>query len=388
MSARMRVTDAMVAAHADDLARVVPEIGVTDLSEFWLRVRNVWTLERFEEALCAFRSTGDLTAFVELAAEDPRTPMGHWRDFANVEARLRQVMNQLGRFPLMKDLKDLGLSGLASGVQDYHGGLAAVRRRMGVEEDRAARGEWMDRKNVERVLLEVKKQVGRFPTAGDLKRRGYHGLVAAIGSYHGGFPALRESMGMELYAQRHGYWGEFSNVRAVLEALQQKLGRFPTEKDLREAKRTSVLSAIQKHHGGMAAVCAKMGVEARERPKGYWKVFAHVEEAIEGFVVTHGHFPTQKELSDAGLSSVAMAAVKYHGKLSGVRVRMGYIPVTDDHLAVSADILAQIVPTLGVSPAHLWHIMKQRWTRRDLDTAIVEYSADGSLTRFRSLIDG
>jgi hypothetical protein len=387
MSANTRVTDRLVAAYADDLARIVPMMDVTDLNVFWVRVRNAWTAEQFSEAIDTFRLTGDVSVFAALLSEDLRTPMGYWQDFTHVETRLRRVMDQIGRFPLMKDLKQLGLSGLTSGIHDYHGGLAVVRRRMGVEEVRAARGEWMDRGNVERVLIEVKEQVGRFPTAGDLKRCGYHGLVAAIGSYHGGFPALRESMGLELYAQRHGYWGEFSNVRAVLEELQQKLGRFPTEKDLRAAKRTSVMSAIQKHHGGMAAVCAKMGVEARERPKGYWKVRSHVLNATEELAHRLGHFPTQKEFGQAGLSSVVMAARKYHGGVTTIREELGYVLVVDEDIARHADVLACVLPRLNIEPAALWSVMKAHWTIRDLDAAVATYNDTRSLERFHTLIE-
>ena len=72
---RTRDKESAVAAHADDLARIIPMLGLVDLEEFWERVRQAGP-ERLRDAVVAFRADGDLTRF--RSSLEPAVPAGHW----------------------------------------------------------------------------------------------------------------------------------------------------------------------------------------------------------------------------------------------------------------------------------------------------------------------
>ena len=59
------------------------------------------------------------------------------------------------------------------------------------------------------------------------------------------------------------------------------------------------------------------------KPNNYWKDFANVERELREVEKKLGHFPTQKELMEMGRSSLVFAIGNYHKGINAVRERFG-----------------------------------------------------------------
>ncbi|MBT6402028.1 hypothetical protein HOK09_01035, partial [Candidatus Woesearchaeota archaeon] len=60
------------------------------------------------------------------------------------------------------------------------------------------------------------------------------------------------------------------------------------------------------------------------RPKGYWKDFSNLESELEPIIEELGHFPTQSELQELGKSSIINGIQVYYSGMNAVREKMGY----------------------------------------------------------------
>ncbi|MBT7332048.1 hypothetical protein HN799_02140, partial [Candidatus Woesearchaeota archaeon] len=94
-----------------------------------------------------------------------------------------------------------------------------------------------------------------------------------------------------------GYWKDFSNLESELEPIIEELGHFPTQSELQELGKSSIINGIQVYYSGMNAVREKMGYGSLKKPNGYWKEFSNLESELDPIIEELGHFPTQKELS-------------------------------------------------------------------------------------------
>ncbi|MAH03754.1 hypothetical protein CMI39_03130 [Candidatus Pacearchaeota archaeon] len=59
----------------------------------------------------------------------------------------------------------------------------------------------------------------------------------------------------------NGYWKDWSNVERELKPVIDKLGHFPTQKELIRLEKSSLINAIQKYHGGLFVIKERMDYE-------------------------------------------------------------------------------------------------------------------------------
>ena len=157
-----------------------------------------------------------------------RKPRGYWKHYENVQRELQVVTSQLGHFPSGPQLVNLGQSGLLTAITNYYGGLEAIRKRFGYDPQKKPRGYWQDFGNVERELSEVERKLGHFPSSEDLKKMKQGSLAVAIFTYHGGINAVRERLGKEGGVKSPGYWQDGLVVHQELTKIIEELGHFPT----------------------------------------------------------------------------------------------------------------------------------------------------------------
>ncbi len=332
---------------------------------------------------------GFITLRRRLGEELIRYPPGYWKNFENVRnAILAWQAEHGGLFPAKEQLMQTGHSKLAQAIFRYHGGFQEVRKKMCVPVVRHSSGYWQDFENVRRAIeVWMANHEGSFPTLRRLKETNQQDLVGAI-VRHGGFSGVRGRLGVKLLRQNVGDW---ANIEAVCQAIEQWRsahgGSFPTQRQLK-AEGQGVLANAISRYGGFAVIRQRMGASVIKQPAGYWLKIDNVRGAVEQWVQVHGRFPNAGDLRRAKQAGLAVAITRHHGGFPALRVRMGYVSVSDSDIEDHADVLAIVVPQLSTSPFTLWSTMKSRWTRRDLDTAIAEYNADGSLVRFRTLVDG
>ena len=108
-----------------------------------------------------------------------------------MEKECRVLIEKHGDFPEKEVLRELGLGSLHQAINTYHGGMRAVRERLGLPELQKPNNFWKDWENVKRTLVEIIKEEGRFPTSDRFKQMGQSSLVASFALYYGGTKAVR-----------------------------------------------------------------------------------------------------------------------------------------------------------------------------------------------------
>src|SRR5258707_2898427 len=218
---------------------------------------------------------------------------------------------------------------------ERQGGFPAVAERLGLAYiSKKMNGYWNDFTNVERELTAfISKQgkLGIMPTLEKLEQARQSVLVFAINK-HGGVLAVAERLGLQLsYTKKtYGYWDDFDNVaRELLAFIQEKgaPGTMPTRTQLKDAGRSDLDSALNKH-GGLVAVAESLSLEFAYTRKrlGHWNDFTNVRQALLDFVEAYGTpgvMPTRSELQAAGRGDL-IHAFDAHGGVLAVAERLGF----------------------------------------------------------------
>jgi hypothetical protein len=127
-------------------------------------------------------------------------PSHFGKQWPNVEALLNKIIAESGHFPTAEELCTNGESRLVHWIRDHHGGLNAVRKKMGYKPIQYPDSHWGHWPNVEELLLPVCRALGHFPTPEDFKQ-GNHGLpniMTALRTYWRGNEAVAKKLGVRL----------------------------------------------------------------------------------------------------------------------------------------------------------------------------------------------
>ena len=246
-------------------------------------------------------------------------PKGYWDVEENVIKELEEVIDELGHFPLQLELTKIGNSSLACAISK-HGTINYFREKMGYEIKIAQKGHWKQEKNVIKTLEKMIDELGHFPTQSELSEIEKGGMLSAI-SKNGGFSYFREKMGYDAISKPNGYWTE-ENVIKELEEVIDELGHFPTNREMNEIGKSSLIFAIHKC-GSTNYFREKMGYEIIQKDHGYWDVEENVIKELERVIEELGYFPTTTEISKIGNSSITIGINK-HGGVNYFRKRMGH----------------------------------------------------------------
>lgn len=252
-----------------------------------------------------------------------RLPNGYWHKRNNVIAALKPLIEKLGRFPTSTEIKAFDHR-ILRGIQRHHGGVERFRDSCGFGPLRKQRGYWCELKNAIRRVEELEQQLGRFPSLLDVRRYEV-GLFNAINKHYGGMTAFLVLIGRaeELPERPRGYWRSRKVIEEEYLRLKQKLGRVPTQKDLREAGLHGLETAIVEEYGGLRALREVLGLKSPVKPDGFWKSLDNVIQRVREIQREIGYFPSHKDLQELGESSLAVAIGRYHGGFFSLREAMG-----------------------------------------------------------------
>ena len=317
-----RINNRVVAAHADDLARIVPQIGVVDLPAFWSRVRDAWSADDLRIAIVGFRSDGNVEPFRGLLQDrETRLPHGYWEDWERVRTALLEIADDIGRFPTNAELSVRTPNALRVAIREAHGGIRAVRERLGFANESVAHGHWMRWETCEHVLRDITDETGTFPSPNELSRRKLAGLRRAIIHEHGGFESARNRMGVPLARTAMGTWLDKKRVEKEILRVIERLGRFPSAKEVMEHAGHGVMDAIGKKHGGLTAIQESLGYGANAKPLGYWMEWENTSREFLAEYDRLGRVPSRKDLLDVG-NEPLMNAISHHGGLRSVAEKL------------------------------------------------------------------
>lgn len=250
-----------------------------------------------------------------------KKPLGYWKDIENRKRELRPVIEKLGHFPTFEELNKNGYKSLAAGI-NKNSGFNKLREQMGYDLTRKPEGYWQNPQNRKRVLLEITKELGHFPSTVELIKRGYGGLVNAIREYDGGYTKFAEELG---YNSRKpsGYWKVYTNAEKKTKELIKKLGHYPTRKEFEDNDYSGLSNAIKTFYGGNAKFKQRIGYTKEDYYERLKKI-ENVKEELLKLKNSLGHFPTSTELIKEDKFSLLHAIRKYHGGYKKLRNEMGY----------------------------------------------------------------
>src|SRR3989344_1155918 len=186
-------------------------------------------------------------------------------------------------------------------------------------------GYWKDWKNVSKELLALIERLGHFPTQKEIKENRLSSLGAAIHIYHGGIYESARMLGYETRERPKGYWKDWKNIERELTVLGEKLGHDPSESEIRDYD-TSLNAAIRKYHRGITVVRERMGVTQRRNKYGSWKDLGKIISELSPIIQEIGHFPSGSELKRLGRGDLERAIQRHHS-INAVRKAMGYNPL-------------------------------------------------------------
>ena len=171
----------------------------------------------------ACRSYGGMNAVRErlgLGIKTQRTEE-YWKQWENLEKECLSYLDKHGPDKFKARLLDFnGGSALHRAIDRHHGGIVAVRARLGVE---SSRGRWVQWENVKAECLRfIDKHGPEKFTTGQLREKGCGSLLGGICRYHGGVNSVREKLGFDADRKDSGYWTQWENVKKeCLEVIKE-----------------------------------------------------------------------------------------------------------------------------------------------------------------------
>ncbi len=194
----------------------------------------------------------------KLSYESKQKPRNFWQNWNNLEKELKPIIKKLGHFPSDQELESIKMTVISYAICNYHGGMNSVRQKFGYQPLERLKGYWQNWNNLEKELQPIITRLGHFPTQKDLKKINFQSLNLGF-RYHGGLNAVKERLGYQIEQKPNGYWKDFENLEKELQPIITQLGHFPNDRELKNIGKSSVTYAINKYHGKFKAVKQKMG---------------------------------------------------------------------------------------------------------------------------------
>ena len=167
--------------------------------------------------------------------------------------------------------------------------------------------------NEDNITHEVEiliKQYDRFPSAKFLQDLGRWDLFRAIAK-SGGFTFYRKKLNFSITERNH--WK--NNYRTEIEKIVEKLGRFPSQKELK-AESQGLFDYLYKT-GLLTKLRKQYKYQPQIKPSRYWYDFDNLKKwLLEHFgdMIKAGIFPTSKMLSSVkGGRCIATDVIRRHG---------------------------------------------------------------------------
>ncbi|MAG47390.1 hypothetical protein CL617_02195 [archaeon] len=247
-------------------------------------------------------------------------PNGYWNDIDNLNKGLEEIIKELGYFPISRELSAIN-SSIEKSIKKHYGGINNARKEFGFEPIRKKSNYWDDRKNLNREIKEIIQNLGDFPSSSDLNEKN-SSLNRAIVKHYGSINNAREAFGFDIQKKPQKYWNDKDNVNRELKILIEKLGHFPSSRELMD-ENGSLVNAVIKHYDNVNNAREAFGFEIETKPKGYWNNKDNVDRELSNLIEELGHFPITNEIRDYN-GSLYGAIKKHHDTLNNAREVLGF----------------------------------------------------------------
>lgn len=253
-----------------------------------------------------------------------RKPYNYWKNFNNAKKDMEGAIKKIGHYPSSRELQKNGFTSLLAGISKYHGGLYGFGEILGYSMKRHSPCYWQNKENRIQTIKKIINKIGYFPSSKELNELRYGSLLNAIQEFDGGIVKLRESFGYVSKRRPNGYWKNYENIKREIESLVQKLGHYPTKTELENMGYSGLYYTIYKKYGGIEKLREKLGYELDEKSARYLRNIDNIKKKIRGIIKEIGHYPTSTELIEIGHKNLLHGIQKYHGGYAIFRENMGY----------------------------------------------------------------
>lgn len=248
---------------------------------------------------------GQLEWAPRLGVEQTRTRRSQRWTRERAEREISEVVAQLGRWPLHRELRDLGLGELPDALERCSDGVSAWAARLGVAAPHPR--DW----SVQVIAAELHEAVGRhggWPTREQFSALGLGGLIAHL-SATGQLDCWRQ-----IVAPAPAAWNEAA-IEAALRHRYAHDGRLPTYRQLQARYGSSFVRQLDRT-GTLSGWAQRLKL-----PMPTAKHFrdAEPEDLVDAFaplLEQLGRWPSMREAGRAGLRG-ALLQLRRHADLRG-----------------------------------------------------------------------
>lgn len=245
----------------------------------------------------------------------------YWTEEKIIE-ELRIISNNINRFPTQKYLHSINKGGLCHAIY-RNGNLTRYRKQLGYDKIKKS-SKW----NRENVIEEIKKIIlikGCFPTQSDIIDYGRINNIDLNKPIHrlfGSMINLREVFGYEPNYKPDGYWNEENILKELIEIIKNNNNIFPTPDYLISIKKGRLSTAISRN-GGFNKFRILLKHPIIQNSPNSW-IYNKVKAEIESIILINNNtFPTKPNLLKLKRGDL-LSAISRFGKLSTFRKDMGY----------------------------------------------------------------
>lgn len=170
---------------------------------------------------------------------------------------LKKIANKLGHSPTNKELRKIN-SALARICREYFGSFNKAKKAAGLE---IYHKQW----DKEKVLEELKKVANKLkysPKQKELENMDKYDLIGAATRYFKNFTEAKKAAGLKIYQKQ---WSK-ERVKKELKKVSQKIGRSPTQSDLRKLGRHDLVGVCHRYFGSFSSAKEKAGLELYPKP--------------------------------------------------------------------------------------------------------------------------
>lgn len=185
-------------------------------------------------------------------------------------------------------------------------------------------------KLLEKIISALRPVVkdGRLPKNKELRRLSLSWITKAFGQFHeiGMRDGIAEILGARSY-RRHGKkLNKWSIVKSELLPICEKLGHMPGSEYLSQNRKTDIIVAIQRFHGGVGAVAKKLGYPTAQVEYGYWDNFENIRATLTPIFVRAGRALQTSEIKQHPNKWVRalLNFVKRHGGYPEICAQLGF----------------------------------------------------------------
>lgn len=180
---------------------------------------------------------------------------------------------------------------------------------------------WNNEKILNR-LQAIIDQIGYVPTNKELRANPQHKSVLAAMDKRGGKNIFLKELGYSVHQEKQGYWTKQKTIEE-LRAICEKLGYFPSHKEIKEIGGFTLSDKVLKY-GGSKELSELLNYELKYKGKIDGWTLDEVKKTLIDIVSETGNFPNTTWLQNNGYAGMVVSIYSNFGNLEKIATELGF----------------------------------------------------------------